>query len=347
MRRLHPAARPHVAPPPRGRGDEPEVSAVLPVYNEEESLPVVHARLTRVLSALGRSYEIVFVDDGSRDGSAPIMRSLAESDPHVVAVFLSRNFGHQVALTAGLDHARGEYVAMMDSDLQDPPELLPRMIARIDEGFDVVYAVRRRRRGETLFKKATAAAFYRLMRAVAGINIPLDTGDFRVVHRRALDPVLELREHNRFLRGMVSWVGFRQVGVPYNRPERFAGETKYPLRRMVKFALDGILSFSSAPLKFATWLGFTFAGLGAVYGARVLYVWWRGGTVQGWASTVLAVLILGSVQLITLGIIGEYVARIYDETRRRPLYFVREVLGGRPTGRSGNGASHPAGAGGP
>jgi len=305
----------------------PVVSAVLPVYNEEESLPVVHERLTKVLSGLGQPYEIVLVDDGSRDASARIMREMSERDPHVVSVFLSRNFGHQICLTAGLDHARGEYVAMMDSDLQDPPELLPRMIAKIDEGFDVVYAVRRKRRGETVFKKATAAAFYRILKSIAKIEIPLDTGDFRVIRRSALDSVLSLREHNRFLRGMVSWVGFRQTGIPYNRPERFAGETKYPLRKMVKFALDGILSFSSTPLKFATWVGFTFAALAAIYGARVFYVWWKGGTVQGWASTVLAVLILGSVQLITLGIIGEYVARIYDETRRRPLYFVREVIG--------------------
>jgi glycosyltransferase involved in cell wall biosynthesis len=303
-----------------------EISAVLPVYNEEESLPVVHKRLTRVFEKLGRPYEIVFVNDGSTDGTEEIMRQLSERDPHVVSVLLSRNFGHQICLTAGLDHSSGEFIAMMDSDLQDPPELLPRMLAKIDEGFDVVYAVRKKRADESAFKKATAAVFYRLLRSVAGIDIPLDTGDFRVIRRNALESVLALRESNRFLRGMFSWVGYRQTGVYYNRPGRFAGETKYPLRKMVKFALDGILSFSSLPLRLATFMGFTFAALGTLYASRVFYVWVRGGTVQGWASTVLAVVILGSVQLITLGIIGEYIARIYDETRRRPLYFVREVL---------------------
>ncbi|MDX2175731.1 MAG: glycosyltransferase family 2 protein [Candidatus Sumerlaeia bacterium] len=302
-----------------------QLSTVIPVYNEEESLPALHKRLTKVLSNITDDYEIVLVDDGSRDRSAEIIESLAAQDPHVVGILLSRNFGHQIALTAGLDHARGDAIAMMDADLQDPPELLPRMLKRIAEGYDVVYAQRRKRAGESPFKLFTAALFYRLLRSLTKVDIPLDTGDFRVINRVALDSVLSLRERNRFLRGMFSWVGFRQTGVLYNRAARHAGETKYPLKKMVRLAIDGITSFSHLPLQFATWLGFTFALLGAAYGMRVLYVWSLGGAVQGWASTVLTVLVLGGVQLVTLGIIGEYVGRILDESRRRPLYFVRRV----------------------
>lgn len=308
--------------------ESPCLSAVIPVYNEEESLPALHRRLTKVLSSLGKSYEIILVDDGSRDRSAEMMREIAAADPHVVAVILSRNFGHQVCLTAGLDHARGAVVAMMDADLQDPPELLPKMLAKMDEGYDVVYAQRRKRAGESWFKKSTAALFYRLIRRLTRVDIPVDTGDFRIINRVALDSVLSLRERNRFLRGMFSWVGFRQVGVTYNRAKRYAGETKYPLRRMIRFALDGITSFSSFPLQLASWMGFAFVALALLYAARVLYVWTVSDTVQGWASTVLVVLILGSIQLFTLGVMGEYIGRIFDETRGRPLYFVREVVRG-------------------
>lgn len=305
----------------------PRFSAVIPCYNEEESLPALHERLTKVLSGLGMTYEIVLVDDGSRDRTADTIAALSGRDPHVVGVLLSRNFGHQICLTAGLDHARGELVAMMDADLQDPPELLPEMIAKIEEGFDVVYAQRKRREGESAFKLATAALFYRILRRIVKIDIPLDTGDFRVIRRGALDAVLSMRERNRFLRGMFSWVGFRQAGVLYDRAARHAGETKYPLGKMLRFAMDGITSFSFFPLQAATGLGFLFAGLALLYGARVFYVWLRGDTVQGWASTVLVVLLMGAVQLITLGIVGEYVGRIFDEARQRPLYFVRRVTG--------------------
>lgn len=305
--------------------ERPKFSAVIPVYNEEETLPVLHKRLTGVLSKLGMPYEIVLVNDGSRDRSEEIIRQLSEKDPHVVGILLARNYGHQICLTAGLDHARGDIVAMMDADLQDPPELLPRMIRKMNEGFDVVYAQRKKRAGESWFKLATAAFFYRLLRKLTNIDIPVDTGDFRIINRRALDSVLALREHNRFLRGMFSWVGFRQTGVLYNRAARHAGETKYPFHKMLKFALDGITSFSTVPLRLATQMGFVFGALAILYGLRVLWVWVMGGTVQGWASTILAVLVLSSAQLVTLGILGEYIGRIFDEVRGRPLYFVREV----------------------
>ncbi|MBI5155096.1 glycosyltransferase [Candidatus Poribacteria bacterium] len=303
------------------------ISAVLPVYNEEENLPRLHERLTKVFGELNKPYEIIFVNDGSADRSMDIIRELALTDTHVRGVNLSRNFGHQICLTAGLDHARGEVVAMMDADLQDPPELLPRMLKRYEQGYDVVYAQRMKREGETFFKKLTAAAFYRLLKFCTRIEIPLDTGDFRIISRRALESVLELREHNRFLRGLFTWVGYKQIGVKYNRPKRFAGETKYPLRKMVRFAMDGITSFSAAPLQAGIWLGFISAMLGFVYALRVLWDWLSGSTVPGWASLAILVLFFGGVQLISMGIMGEYIGRIFDEVKRRPLYFTREEVG--------------------
>ncbi|MEQ8821592.1 MAG: glycosyltransferase [Sumerlaeia bacterium] len=305
----------------------PQISAVVPIYNEEQSLPQLHARLTKVFSKLGLSYELVFVNDGSADRTLEIIKELVARDPHLRAISLSRNFGHQTALTAGLDHARGEMVAMMDADLQDPPELLPRMIAKMNEGFDVVYAVRTERAGESAFKRATAALFYRLLRFCTAINIPLDTGDFRLINRRALDSVLSIRERNRFLRGLFTWVGFRQTGVPYKRPARFAGETKYPLRKMLRFAVDGMTSFSTVPLQFAILAGFGAAALGFLYGIKVLVNWMDGSTVPGWSSTIMLILFFGGVQLICTGILGEYVGRIFEEVKARPLYFVRERIG--------------------
>jgi len=313
--------------------DAPFLSAVIPLFNEEENLPKLHERLTKVLTRLGRSYEIVFVNDGSRDGSLDVLRSLAADDPAVRVVSLSRNFGHQVGLTAGLDHARGEVIAMMDADLQDPPELLPRMVAKYEQGFDVVYAVRRSRRGETVFKRATAAAFYRILRWLTNIDIPADTGDFRLVSRRALDSLRSLNERNRFLRGLFTWVGYRQAGVAYERRERYRGRTKYPLRKMVRFAIDGITSFSAAPLQIATWLGFGGALLGFLYAIAVIHNKFQGGTVPGWASLAVIVLFFGGVQLITLGILGEYIGRIYEEVKRRPLYLVDERIGFEPDAR--------------
>ncbi|CAN5325206.1 glycosyltransferase family 2 protein [soil metagenome] len=311
------------APPRRER---PFISVVVPCYNEEESLGPLHARLTKVLRAATDEYEIVYANDGSKDGTLAIIRDLASRDPHVRGVDLSRNFGHQACLTAGLDRARGEVVMMIDADLQDPPELLPKMLTKWRAGADVVYAVRKKRRGESPFKLATAAAFYRLLRACTKINIPLDTGDFRLIDRRALDATLSLRESSRFLRGMFSWIGFRQEPVHYTRQERYAGETKYPLRKMMRFAFDGIASFSSAPLQLAVWIGLTSAAVAFLYGLRVIAQGIRGETVPGWASTTVSVLFLGGVQLVTIGLLGEYISRIFEEVKGRPLYLVRETI---------------------
>ncbi len=312
---------------PAPRPPRPFVSVVVPCYNEEESLPVLHRRLTKVLSSVTDQYEIVLSNDGSRDGTLETIRKLAVADPHVRGVDLSRNFGHQVCLTAGLDHARGEVIVMMDADLQDPPELIPRMIERWRAGADIVYAVRRKREGESFFKKATAAVFYRILRASTKVAIPVDTGDFRLIDRCALDAVLAVRESNRFLRGLFSWVGFRQEPIYYNRRARYAGETKYPLRKMIRFAMDGVTSFSTAPLRVAVWLGLMTAGFAFLYGLRVIYQGMAGLTVPGWASTTVSVLFLGGIQLVTIGLLGEYVGRIFDEVKRRPLYLVREVIG--------------------
>lgn len=308
------------------RPERPFISAVVPCYNEEESLPILHERLTKVLSKCSDRYEIILANDGSRDGTLRLIRELVLRDPHVRGVDLSRNFGHQVCLTAGLDHARGEAILMLDADLQDPPELLPRMIAKWRQGADVVYAVRRKRKGESLFKRATAAAFYRLLKFFTKIEIPIDTGDFRLIDRRALDSVLALRESNRFLRGLFSWVGFHQEPVHYVRQKRYAGTTKYPLHKMIRFAMDGLTTFSSAPLRLAMWIGLGSAGIAFLYSLRVLYSGVWGGGVPGWASTTISVLFLGGVQLFTIGLLGEYIGRIFDEVKRRPLYLVREII---------------------
>lgn len=308
------------------RSARPFVSAVIPCYNEEESLPVLYERLTKVLSASTDRYEIVFANDGSRDRTLEIIREISARDARVRGVSLSRNFGHQACLTAGLDHARGEVVLMMDADLQDPPELLPKMIEKWRRGVDVVFAVRKKRKGESWFKLVTAAGFYRLLRNMTNVDIPVDTGDFRLIDRKALDAVLALRESNRFLRGMFSWIGFRQEPVYYVRQARFAGETKYPLKKMLRFAFDGITSFSSVPLRFATWLGLAVAAVAFIYSLFVLRSALLGGAVPGWASTTLSVLFLGGVQLVTIGMLGEYIGRIFDEVKRRPLYMVKEVV---------------------
>ncbi len=311
---------------PLQRPERPFLSVVIPCYNEEDSLPTLHERLTKVLRKATDRYEIIFANDGSRDRTLLVIKDLARRDPHVRGVDLSRNFGHQLCLTAGLDHARGEAVVMMDADLQDPPELLPRMIAKWRLGADVVYAVRKKRQGEGAFKRMTAAGFYRLLKFFTKISIPVDTGDFRLIDRRALDAVLAIRESNRFLRGLFSWVGFRQEPVYYVRQRRYAGVTKYPLSKMIRFAMDGITSFSSAPLRIAMWVGLGAAGVAFLYSLSVLYSGFWGGGVPGWASTTLSVLFLGGVQLFTIGLLGEYIGRVFDEVKRRPLYLVREVI---------------------
>ena len=303
------------------------LSVVVPVFNEAPGLAALHDRLTSTLERAGLTYEIVLVDDGSRDGSWERMMALAERDPRLVLVRLSRNFGHQIAITAGLDHARGEAVVVMDADLQDPPEVVPKMLERWRAGYDVVYGRRERRLGEGLFKRATAAIFYRVVRRLTAVDIPADTGDFRLMSRRAVEALRSLQEQNRFVRGMVAWVGFRQTAVEYVREARRVGETKYPLRKMVRFAGDAIFSFSHVPLRVATGLGLASSMVAfgyAVYAILARVLGWP--TVQGWASLMVAIIFLGGVQLISLGIIGEYIGRIYDEVKARPLYLTQAVV---------------------
>jgi dolichol-phosphate mannosyltransferase len=305
------------------------LSVVVPVFNEAAGLDALHQRLTSTLRPTGVPYEIVLVDDGSRDGSWERMADLAERDPHLVLVRLSRNFGHQIAITAGLDHASGEAVVVMDADLQDPPEVVPRMLERWRAGYDVIYGRREKRLGEGLFKRATAAVFYRLVRRLTAVDIPADTGDFRLMSRRAVEALRSLQERNRFVRGMVAWVGFRQTAVDYVREARHAGETKYPLGKMVRFAADAIFSFSHVPLRLATGLGLTASTVAfgyAVYAILARVLGWP--TVQGWASLMVAIIFLGGVQLVSLGIIGEYIGRVYDEVKARPLYLTQAVVRG-------------------
>lgn len=312
-----------------------ELSVVVPVYNERESVPELYRRLTAALAGVVGSFEVVLVDDGSSDGSWEIIRELASRDARVKGLSFSRNFGHQMAFTAGLDHADGDAVVIMDADLQDPPELLPELIARWREGYDVVYAVRAHRAGETVFKLFTAAAFYRLLRRITHVDIPVDTGDFRLMSRIAVEAFRRMPERHRFTRGMVAWLGFRQVGVSYERAARHAGETKYPLRKMFRLASDGITSFSYLPLQLASWAGaavsvFAFIGLVAALAVRL-----GGGRMPAWAFAAGALAFLGGVQLVAVGLLGEYVGRVLDEAKGRPLYLVKETVGMGPAAGRG------------
>jgi polyisoprenyl-phosphate glycosyltransferase len=298
------------------------LSVVAPMYNEEATAA---AFCERVFAALeGLPLELVLVDDGSSDGTAKIVDDLAASDPRVRVVRLSRNFGHQTAITAGLDHARGDAVVMIDADLQDPPEVINDLLAKWSEGADVVYAVRQRRDGETRFKLATASLFYRLMSRVSSIQLEPDAGDFRLMGRQALDGLLSMRERSRYLRGMTVWVGFTQAAVPYQRDARYAGETKYTLRRMLAFSLDAISSFSHLPLQAATVLGFLFSFIAFLAIPVVIGLKLADSYLPGFSTITIVILLLGGMNLIAVGIIGEYVGRIYDEVKRRPLYLVRE-----------------------
>jgi dolichol-phosphate mannosyltransferase len=316
--------------PPAWRGSSATLtlSVVVPVYNEVEVLPAFYERLTRALEQQGDSYEVVFVNDGSNDGSLTLLTELRRRDSRVKVLGLSRNFGHQVAITAGVDYSAGQAVVIMDADLQDPPEIIPQLVAEWRTGFDVVFAVRESRRGESLFKRTTAALFYRLLQRLTSTDIPLDAGDFRLLSRRAVEALKPLRERNRFVRGLVGWIGFSHTAVRFVRDARHAGETKYPLRRMVRFALNGLFSFSFAPLQLATLLGFTVSVLSLVYIVYAINLkLFTDRTVQGWASIMVALLFIGGVQLISLGIIGEYIGRIYDEVKQRPLYLVERAEG--------------------
>jgi dolichol-phosphate mannosyltransferase len=308
----------------------PCLSIIIPVYNEEPTLPELHRRVTAAVQGFGVSYELLFVNDGSRDRSGAILRELALEDPHLRVIDFARNFGHQIAITAGMDHASGEAVVVIDADLQDPPEVIGQMLEKWREGYDVVYAVREKREGDTVFKRATAALFYRLLRRITNVDIPLDTGDFRLMSRRAIEAMKLFRERNRFVRGLVSWIGFRQTGITFVRHERFAGETKYPLKKMIRFALDGIVSFSYLPLQLATFFGFVASALSFLGILWVVYLrLFTSQTITGWASMMVIVLFLGGVQMITLGVVGEYIGRIYDEVKRRPLYLIQELVGFR------------------
>lgn len=303
----------------------PTFSIVVPVFNEAESLPELHRRVTAVMQKLGEPWELILVNDGSTDSSAEAMRGLAAGDARVRLVRFARNFGHQIAVTAGMDAAQGRAVVVIDADLQDPPEVIPELVAKWREGYELVFAVRRGREGETWFKKASASLFYRLIFRITDVRIPLDTGDFRLLDRKVVDVLNRMREKHRFLRGMGAWVGFRQVGVPYDRQARFAGETKYPFRKMLRLALNAITGFSYLPLQMATYIGFVSAGLAALAIPVVIILRIAGvHAFEGQATTLLAVLFLGGVQLISLGILGEYVGRIYDEVKGRPLYILDE-----------------------
>ncbi|MFM7173849.1 MAG: glycosyltransferase family 2 protein [Caldilinea sp.] len=306
----------------------PVFSLVIPIWNEQAVIPVLYERIVQVLESTAEPWELLFVNDGSTDRSLALLVALQANDPRVKVLNFSRNFGHQIAITAGCDYAEGDAVIVMDADLQDPPEVLLRMIDRWREGYDVAYAVRTKRVGETRFKLWSASLFYRLIRSIAEIDIPMDAGDFRLMDRKVVLAMRGLREKNRFMRGLSSWVGFKQVAVEYERAARYAGETKYPLRKMVRLAFNAITSFSHLPLQMATYTGFFFAGfsgLGIVL--AVLMRLFGHQQLLGQATTLVSVLFLGGVQLIFLGILGEYLGRIYDEVKNRPLYIVADTYG--------------------
>lgn len=310
----------------------PLLSVVAPVYNEQEVLPEFHRRLTKVIEGMDVTSEIIYVNDGSRDRTLSLLHTLHENDPRVAVVNLSRNFGKEIALTAGLDHSRGEAVVVIDSDLQDPPELIPELMARWREGFDVVFATRQARSGETFVKKLTAKYFYRVIQLMSRVEIPADTGDFRLLSRRAVDALLRLREQHRFMKGLFAWIGYPQVSVPYQRDPRFAGETKWNYWKLWNFALEGITSFTTGPLKVASYLGLLTAFAAFLYAVWIVYKTLRfGEPVTGYPSLMVVILFLGGIQLTTLGIIGEYLGRMFNETKLRPLYLTEDYRPPRQT----------------
>lgn len=301
-----------------------KISVIIPVFNETEVIDATYQRMKSVMDGIKMEYELIFVNDGSRDDTEQKISGYAKEDKTVKLLSFSRNFGHQCAISAGMDYASGDAVVVIDADLQDPPELIPKMIEKWQEGYEVVYGKRLKRKGETFFKKATAKLFYRTLRHLTSVDIPVDTGDFRLIDRKVCDVFRRLQEKNRFIRGLVSWIGFRQTYVEYVREERLAGETKYPLKKMVRFAMDGILSFSYIPLKIASLLGFLISGISFLYLIFVLIqkLFYPAGLVPGWTSIVAVLLIFNGIILILLGVIGEYIGRIYDEVRNRPLYII-------------------------
>ncbi|MCC6455158.1 MAG: glycosyltransferase family 2 protein [Caldilineaceae bacterium] len=306
----------------------PTFSIVVPIWNEEAVIPELYRRVVSIMDATNETWEFICVDDGSRDRSLAQLLDLRAQDPRLKVLHFSRNFSHQIAITAGTDFAEGDAVIVMDADLQDPPEVVARMIEKWREGYEVVYAVRTSRQGESFFKLWTASLFYRLLHSITDINIPLDAGDFRLMDRRVVLTMRHLREQHRFMRGLSSWVGFRQIPVEYERAERYAGETKYPLRKMIRLATSAITSFSHVPLQLATYVGFTLASISLIAILVTIILRLSGSSFfLGQATTLVSVLFLGGVQLIFLGIIGEYLGRIYDEVKQRPLYIVSKAYG--------------------
>jgi len=311
-------------------------SFVIPVFNEEQTLPELAGRLKEMMSQLDGEAEVVFIDDGSRDRSYALMEEIRSADSRFRVIRFSRNFGHQIAITAGIDYAQGDAVTIMDADLQDSPEVVLKMIEKWKEGYEIVYGVRVERKGDTLFKKITAKGFYWLLQKLSDTQVPMEAGDFRLVDRKAVDAFKKLRENHRYVRGMFSWIGFRQTGVEFVRAERFAGETKYPFIKMFRFAMDGIMSFSNAPLRLALNIGFFISLLSFVLGIWLILSKMMGyaSTVPGWVSLVVIIFFIGGVQLIVTGILGEYIARIYTEIKQRPLYVVRDAQGFESTSQS-------------
>lgn len=301
-------------------------SIIAPIFNEKDNLSELQRRVSEVMDSTGKPWELLLIDDGSTDGSTDLIRKMAQNNPHIRPVIFARNFGHQVAVTAGLDYARGDAVVIIDADLQDPPELILEMAKKWKEGYEVVYAVRAEREGESWFKLWTASLFYRLIYRITDVKIPLDTGDFRLMDRKVVNVMNQMRERHRFLRGMSAWVGFKQIGVEYKRAARLAGETKYPFRKMFRLAVNAVTGFSYFPLQVATYFGFVSASLAILAIPVVIYLRVTGSQAFfGQASTLIATLFLGGVQLISLGILGEYIGRLYDEAKGRPLYITREA----------------------
>lgn len=313
-------------------GNEPcnnlVLSVVVPVFNEEEVIGESYKRLNGVLESIGEPYELIFVNDGSRDKTLEKLKEISETDKNVRVLSFSRNFGHQPAITAGMEYAKGDAIAVIDADLQDPPELIPAMLEKWREGYDVVYGKRTKRKGETFFKKATASVYYRLLRSMTSFEIPVDAGDFRLIDRKVCDALVSLGEKNRYVRGLVSWVGFKQTGIEYVRDERFAGETKYPLKKMIKLSVDGITAFSYKPLKIATWLGGIMSFFSLIFLLIVLLRFLIAGVAaSGWAIAVGTLLFSQGLVLLAIGMVGEYIGRIFEEAKGRPVYIVRETLG--------------------
>ncbi len=302
-----------------------DLTVIIPIYNEEKNISILFERLKKVVSELSISYEFIFINDGSRDKSMELIRELASNDNSVRFINFSRNFGHQIAVTAGIDASKGNAVVIIDADLQDPPEIIPEMYHKMQEGFQVVYARRKTRAGESFFKKFTAKLFYRILTKITSIKIPIDTGDFRIMDRKIVDVLKDMPEQQKYLRGQIAWVGFKQTYVLYDRDERFAGETGYTYKKMIRLALDGITSFSNLPLKFATMTGFFVSGITFLLSLYALYARFISKDyVPGWTSLILAVLFIGGVQLISIGIIGEYMSRMSANVRNRPLYIVED-----------------------